>query len=255
MGGLVSDVIAWFANPTNWQGDAGVPNRVLEHLQYSIVPLLIALLITVPVGALIGHSGRGGFFVVGAANGMRALPELGILCILVTFLSVGLLPVTIALLILALPPILAGTYAGVRNVDRSVVDAARGMGMTEREILTKVELPIALPLIMGGLRIATLQVIATAAIAAFVGVDGLGRILFSGLAVRDYTRMAAGALLIAAVALLVDALLAAVTRLIVSPGLRTASASSARRSHPSAIEPPRLPASRTTNPEPELARS
>ncbi|MBC8093592.1 MAG: ABC transporter permease [Pseudonocardia sp.] len=252
MGGLVSDVVAWFGDPTNWTGDAGVPNRVLEHLQYSVVPLLIALLIAVPIGAAVGHTGRGGFAVVGIANGMRSLPELGVLCLLVIFTGVGLLPVTIALVILAIPPLLAGTYAGVSNVDRAVVDAARGVGMTEREILTKVELPNALPLIIGGLRTATLQVIATAAIAAFVGVDGLGRILFSGLAVRDYTRMAAGALLIAALALLIDAALAGLQRLIVSPGLRT-DRSTRRRAVAPPTEPTRLTPSPA--PEPELART
>ncbi|MCY7342150.1 MAG: ABC transporter permease [Pseudonocardia sp.] len=254
MGALLADVAAWFGDSANWTGAAGVPNRVLEHLQYSIVPILLALLIAVPIGAAVGHSGRGGFLVVGVANGMRSLPELGVLTILVTFMSVGLLPVTIALLILAIPPLLAGTYAGVSNVDRAVVDAARGMGMTEPEILTKVELPNALPLIIGGLRTATLQVIATAAIAAFVGVDGLGRILFSGLAVRDYTRMAAGALLIAVLALLADAALAALQRLIVSPGLRT-STSSRRRAVVAPAQPEQLPQSRSTTPEPELARS
>ena len=245
MGSIASDVVAYFSDGSNWTGSDGIVVRVVEHLQYSAVPLLIALLLAVPIGAAIGHTGRGGFVVVGFANGMRSLPELGVLTILVTLTGVGLLPVTIALLILAVPPLLAGTYAGVSNVDRSVVDAARGMGMTEREILTRVELPNALPLIMGGLRIAALQVIATAAIAAFVGVDGLGRILFSGLAVRDFTRMAAGALLIAALALLVDSLLAILQRLIVSPGLRRAP-STGRRANRPPPEPTALSPSRVT---------
>ncbi len=253
MGTILSNVFAYFGDGENWTGSDGIGVRILEHIQYSAVPLLIALLLAVPVGAAIGHTGRGGFAVVGLANGMRSLPELGVLTLLVTLTGVGLLPVTIALLILAIPPLLAGTYAGVSNVDRSVVDAARGMGMTEREILTKVELPNALPLIMGGLRIAALQVIATAAIAAFVGVDGLGRILFQGLAVRDFTRMAAGALLIAALALLVDTLLAALQRMVVSPGLRKNPSS---RRHTSA--PPSEPTTHTptrSTPEPALARS
>ena len=136
--------------------------------------------------------------------------------------GIGLLPVTIALVVLAVPPMLAGTYAGVRNVDRATVDAAQGMGMRDRDVLLKVELPNALPLIFGGLRAATLQVLATAAIAAYVALGGLGRYLIDGLAVSDYTQVIAGALLIAALALLVEGALAGVQRLVVSPGLQPA---------------------------------
>jgi osmoprotectant transport system permease protein len=249
---ILSDVIAWFSDPENWSGSRGIPTRVLEHLGYSALPLLIALLIAVPLGALIGHTGRGGFLVVGTANGLRSLPELGVLYILVSYLGVKLQTVVAALVILAVPPLLAGTYAGVSNVDRAVVDAARGMGMTEREILVKVELPNALPLIVGGLRTATLQVVATAAIAAFVGVGGLGRYIVDGLAVNDYTRLAAGALLIAVLALALDAVLAGVQRLIVSPGLRAGGPRAGRR--PGAPEPSRLVVNQPVL-EPELARS
>lgn len=220
---VFAEVLAYFTDPDNWAVTGaipGIPVRIVEHIGLTALPLLIALLIAVPVGALIGHTGRGGFLVVGAANGLRSLPEIGVLYILVSYLGVNSGSVTGALVVLAIPPLLAGTYAGVRNVDRSTVDAARGMGMTEREILTKVELPNALPLILGGLRTATLQVVATAAIAAFVGVGGLGRYIVDGLAVNDYTRLAVGALLIAFLALFLDAVLAGVQRLIVSPGLR-----------------------------------
>lgn len=247
---IFSDVVAWFSDPANWSGSRGIPVRVLEHLSYTALPLLIALLIAVPLGALIGHTGRGGFLVVGTANGLRSLPELGVLYILVSFLGVRPETVTAALVVLAVPPLLAGTYAGVSNVDRSMVDAARGMGMTEREILTKAELPNALPLIIGGLRTASLQVVATAAIAAFVGVGGLGRFIVDGLAVNDYTRLAAGALLIAVVALLLDALLGGVARLIVSPGLRAGGPRASRgRSAASGATP------LVTRSTPELARS
>ncbi len=249
---ILSDVVAWFSDPANWSGSRGIPVRVLEHLGYAALPLLIALLVAVPLGALIGHTGRGGFLVVGTANGLRSLPELGVLYILVSYLGVRLQTVVAALVVLAVPPLLAGTYAGVSNVDRSVVDAARGMGMTEREILTRVELPVALPLVLGGLRTATLQVVATAAIAAFVGVGGLGRFIVDGLAVNDYTRLAAGALLIAAVALLLDALLAGVQRLVVSPGLRAGGPRSPTGGRPPLGEAAPLVAPRST---PELARS
>ncbi len=227
---MMSNVIAWFGDPANWSGSGGIPQRVLEHLTYTLLAVVIGALIAIPLGAWIGHTGRGGFGVVAFANGMRALPELGLLTLLVLLVGIGLLPVTLALVVLAVPPLLAGTYAGVRNVDRATVDAARGMGMRGREVLLKVELPNALPLIFGGLRAATLQVLATAAIAAYVALGGLGRYLIDGLAVSDYTQVIAGALLVAALALLVEGVLAAVQRLVVSPGLRPAgSARRARR--------------------------
>jgi osmoprotectant transport system permease protein len=219
---LVAEVLAWFADPQHWQGSSGVPARLAEHLRYTVLAVVLAALIAIPLGAVIGHTGRGSFLLVGIANGLRALPELGLLILLVLLTGIGLLPLTVTLLILGIPPLLAGTYAGVRNADPAVVDAARGVGMREREVLLKVELPIALPLIIGGLRTATLQVIATAAIGAYISLGGLGRFLIDGLALNDYPRMVAGAVLIAALALVVEGLLAGLQRLIVSPGLRTA---------------------------------
>lgn len=249
---LLSAVIAWFSDPTHWSGPRGVPIRLLEHLQYGAGAVLIAVLIAVPIGAVVGHTGKGGFLVVGFANGLRSLPELGVLILLVNLVGIGLLPVTVALVLLAVPPLLAGTYAGVRNVDRAVVDAARGMGMREREILLGVELPNALPLLIGGLRTATLQVIATTAIAAFVSLGGLGRFLIDGLGILDYTQMAAGAVLVAALALVVEALLAGVQRLVVSPGLRkSAGRSSGRRAAVAPAEPSDLSESRK-HPVPDM---
>jgi osmoprotectant transport system permease protein len=220
---LVLEVLAWFADPDQWQGRNGIPARTAEHLVYSAQGVAIAAVIAVPLGALIGHTGRGGFLLVGLANGLRALPELGLLILLVLLTGIGMLPLTITLVVLAVPPLLAGTYAGIRNTDPAVVDAARGVGMRERDVLVKVELPIALPLIIAGLRTATLQVIATAAIGAFIALGGLGRYLIDGLALNDYTRMAGGAVLIAVLALAVEGVLALLQRLIVSPGLRAAS--------------------------------
>jgi osmoprotectant transport system permease protein len=246
---LLTDVAAWFADPAHWSGSGGVPHRLLEHLQYSAVAVLIAAVIAVPIGAVVGHTGRGGFLVVGVANALRSLPELGVLTLLVTLIGISLLPVTIALVLLAVPPLLAGTYAGVRNVDRAVVDAARGMGMREPDVLLRVELPNALPLLIGGLRTATLQVIATTAIAAFVSFGGLGRYLIDGLGILDYTQMAAGAVLVAALALAVEGLLAGVQRLLVSPGLRSAP-SAGRRAALAPTEPSGFPESRK-HPVPE----
>ncbi len=248
---LLSSVFGWLTDPAHWSGPTGIPVRLAEHLYFSGLALLVALVIALPVGALVGHTGRGGFLIVGLANGLRSLPELGLLTLLVLAMGIGLLPVTIALSVLAIPPLLAGAYSGVRNVDRSVVDAARGVGMRESQVLFKVELPIALPLIFGGLRSAALQVIATAAVAAYVSFGGLGRLLIDGLRTRDYPQMAAGAVLVAVLALLVEAVLALVQRQIVSPGLRPGGG--ARRS-PTAevarVDPEPAPSSTTT---PELA--
>ncbi|HEX4247284.1 MAG TPA: ABC transporter permease [Pseudonocardia sp.] len=219
---IVAQVAAWFANPANWTGSTGVPTRILEHLGYSALALLVAVVIALPIGTLVGHTGRGGFLIVGFANGLRSMPDLGLLTLLVLLVGLGLFPVIVALCVLAIPPLLAGTYAGVSNVDRSVVDAARGVGMREREVLLDVELPNALPLVLSGLRAATLQVVATTAIAAYVGKGGLGRYLIDGQSQHDYAQMAAGAVLIAILALIVEGVLAVVQRLVVSPGLQAA---------------------------------
>jgi osmoprotectant transport system permease protein len=215
---------SYLFDPENWVGGQGVPARLVEHLGYTALTLLIAVVIAVPLGALIGHTGRGGFLVVGLANGLRALPTLGLLVLIVGALGLGLLGPITALVILAVPPILAGTYAGVRNVDSAVVDAARGMGMRDREVLFGVELPNALPLIIGGIRSSVLQVISTATIAAYVALGGLGRFILDGLAVRDYPKMVAGSVLVALLAIVADLLLAGLQRLLVSPGLRAAPA-------------------------------
>lgn len=211
-------------DPENWTGTAGIPARLVEHVGYTALTLLVALVIAVPLGAWIGHTGRGGFVVVGLANGLRALPTLGLLVLIVGAVGLGLLGPIAALVILAVPPILAGTYAGVRNVDSAVVDAARGMGMREREVLFGVELPNALPLIIGGIRSSVLQVISTATIAAYVALGGLGRFIIDGLAVRDFPQMVAGSLLVAVLAIAADLLLAGLQKLLVSPGLRAAPA-------------------------------
>ena len=148
----------WLFDPANWTGSGGVPARLVEHLGYVALAMIIALVIALPIGAWVGHTGRGGFLVVGSANALRALPTLGVLILLVAPFGLSIIGPLIALVVLAVPPLLAGTYAGVRNVDPAVVDAARGMGMRGREVLWRVELPNALPLIIGGVRSAVLQV-------------------------------------------------------------------------------------------------
>lgn len=218
----------WLTDPQNWHKyltEPGIPTRILEHLTYTGLAVGIAALIAVPLGVYIGHTGRGGFLVVGVANSFRAIPEIGLLQLLALLMGIALVipAVTIALVLLAIPPLLAGTYSGMRNVDRDMVDAARGIGMSERDIVFRVEIPVALPLIIGGLRAATLQVIATATIAAFVSLGGLGHYIIDGRAfggVEGYTEMAGGAVLVAVLAIVVELVLAGVQRLVVSPGLR-----------------------------------
>jgi osmoprotectant transport system permease protein len=222
-------IFGWLFDPANWSGPTGVPQRLVEHLGYTALTLLIALVIAVPLGAWIGHTNKGGFLVVGLANGLRALPTLGLLVLLVGAIGIGLLGPLIALVVLAVPPILAGTYAGVRNVDPAIVDAAHGMGMRGRDVLFQVELPNALPLIIGGVRSSVLQVISTATIAAFVALGGLGRFIVDGLAVRDFGQMIGGSVLVALLAIVADLLLAGLQKLLVSPGLQAAAAAQSGR--------------------------
>lgn len=219
----------WLADPANWQGSDGIPTRIVEHLAYAGVTLVIAALIGVPLGLWIGHTGRGRLVVVNLVNGMRSVPTLGLLFVAVLVLGpllggdiAFLVPAIIVLVILAVPPILAGAYAGVESVDPAARDAARGMGMRSSEILVKVEVPCALPLIFSGVRSSALQVIATATLAASVSLGGLGRFLIDGQAYRDYGQMAGGALLVAVLAMLVDLVFAAVQRAVVSEGLTPA---------------------------------
>jgi osmoprotectant transport system permease protein len=221
-------LVSWLTDSTHWQGATGVPQRTLEHLQYTGLAMLFALVIGLPVGALVGPTGRGGVLVIGIANGLRALPSLGLLTIVVLALGLGLAPPIGVLTVLGIPPLLAGTYAGIRAVDPAVVDAARGMGMREWQILLKVELPNAMPLIFGGIRSATLQVVATATIAADVALGGLGRFVIDGFAQLDYAQMLAGALLVAVLAIVLDLVLVLVQRLVVSPGLTEAGVSRRR---------------------------
>ncbi|WP_072806859.1 ABC transporter permease, partial [Rhodococcoides yunnanense] len=205
---IFSEAFSYISDPANWQGSTGIGARILEHIWYSLIAVVASAVIAVPVGLLIGHLRRGEVLVVGLVNALRSLPTLGILVFLVLLIGLGLVPPIIALVLLGIPPLLAGTYAGIANVDPDVVDAARAMGMTETQVLFRVEIPNALPLMLGGLRNTTLQVIATATVAAYVNLGGLGRYIFDGLALYKYDRVLVGAILVAVLALIVDGLLA-----------------------------------------------
>lgn len=219
---MINDMLSYLGDAANWSGTAGILARLGEHLWYSFLAVLAASIIAVPLGVFIGHTGVGKVFLVSASNVLRALPSLGIMTLLVLLMGVGLLPPVIALVLIAVPPILAGVYAGVANVEPAVVDAARAIGMKDSRIILQVELPLALPLILGGLRGAILQVIATATIAAYVNLGGLGRYIFDGLALYDYGQVLVGAVLVTALALVLDGLLALLAR-VLSPERRLVS--------------------------------
>ena len=207
---FLQQALTYIFTAENWQGRAGLGARILEHLQYTAVAVAVSALIAIPIGLAIGHTRRGSFVVVTAVNALRALPTLGVLLLAVLLWGLGLLPPTVALTLLGVPPLLAGTYAGIANVDPKVVDAARAMGMTEWQVLTRVEVPNALPLILGGLRTATLQIVATATVAAYASLGGLGRYLIDGIKVRQFYLALVGALMVTILALLLDGLLAMV---------------------------------------------
>ncbi|APU23360.1 ABC transporter permease [Actinoalloteichus sp. GBA129-24] len=217
---MIQGLVDWLGDPANWRGVNGVPNRIVEHLAYCSIAILLAALIAMPLGLYIGHTGRGGVTLVGAGNAMRALPTLGLVTFLYLVLGGTQTATVVGLVVLAVPPILAGTYAGVQDVDRRVVDAARGVGMTGWQRLWQVEFPNALPLLLGGLRNAVLQVVATATVAAYVGLGGLGRLLLDGIREPNYSKVLASALLVALLALTLDLVLAGLQWLIVPRGLR-----------------------------------
>jgi osmoprotectant transport system permease protein len=213
-------VNAFFSDSAHWHGYDGIPTRVWEHIQYSLLALVIAAAIGLPVGLVTGHTGRGGNALAFIATAARALPSFGLLVLLFVLIGLGMLPVMIPLVVLAVPPILVTTYEAMRSVDPSPVDAARGMGMPESRVLFQVELPVALPLILGGLRSAAIQIVSTATIAAYVSFGGLGRYIVDGLYQRDYEKVVGGAALTALMALATLALFWAVSRVSVSPGVR-----------------------------------
>ncbi|MEU3888360.1 ABC transporter permease [Streptomyces sp. NPDC029041] len=217
---VLNFVNAFFSDSAHWHGYDGIPQRLLEHVQYSLLALALAAAIGLPVGLLTGHTGRGGNALAFIATAARALPSFGLLVLIVIVMGFGLLPVMIPLVVLAVPPILVTTYEAVRTVDPSPVDAARGMGMHESRILFQVELPVALPLILSGLRSAAIQIVSTATIAAYVSLGGLGRYIVDGLYQRDYEKVVGGATLVAALALVTLALFWAAGRVAVSPGVR-----------------------------------
>jgi len=210
---LFADALTWLGDPSHWSGRTGIAQRAAQHLGVTAGALAIAATLALPTGILVGHTRRGRSLVVAISGAARAVPTLGLLTLAALALGIGLQAPVLALVVLAVPSLLAGAYAGVESVDPVTVDAARAVGMSEFQIITRVELPLAAPVVVGGLRAATLQVVATATLAAYVSDTGLGRYLFTGLRSRDYPQMLAGALLVAALALLLEAVLARLQQL------------------------------------------
>jgi osmoprotectant transport system permease protein len=209
-----SEVGQWFADPLNWSGPTGVPVRLLEHLRISGVSMLIASAVALPFGLFVGHTHRFELMVVSVANVGRAIPSFAVLVIFVMLMGIGDGPIIIALTLLAIPPILTNTYVGVQQVEADTVESARGMGMTGRQILGRIEIPLAVSVIIAGLRTAAVTVVATATLAALVGGGGLGRIIVDGLAVRDLPQVFAGAGLVAVLAITVEVAFAVLQRLV-----------------------------------------
>lgn len=197
----------YLLDPANWQGPSGIWVLLLQHLAYTAAAVGIAAVVAIPVGILLGHTGHGSFVVISLSNAARAIPSLGLLVLVVLLLGTGTGPIVGVLAVLALPPILTATAAGIHGADREAVHAARALGMSAGQIIRKVEWPLALPLVISGLRSATLQVVATATIAAYSSGDGLGRLLISGNATRNYSEMFAGAFMVALLAIVLDVVL------------------------------------------------
>lgn len=227
---FLGDVVNWFREGSHWSGDNGVLNRLTEHVQISLVSIVIAAAIALPVGVLLGHTRKGGLIAINISNVGRAIPTFALLILLVQTLGVGdppgllaftgSLPALIALIALGIPPMLTNAYVGMTDVDPDVREAAQGMGMSGWQQLAHVELPIALPLIMAGVRTAAVAIVATAALAAYIGYGGLGRFIIDGLATQDYVQVFAGAVLVALLSIAFEFALAGVQRATVSRGLR-----------------------------------
>lgn len=206
-----SEALGWFTDPVNWSGSFGIPARTLEHLIMSGVSLAIGAALALPAGMYIGHTRRFEFLVVSLANLGRAIPSFGLLFLFVLWLGTGLSShpalrpsVIFALVLLAIPPILTNTYVGIQSVDPDTLEAARGMGMSEGHVLSRIEIPLGIPLILAGLRTAAIQVVATATLAAVVAGGGLGRFIVTGFATGDDAQIFGGAVLVAALAILTE---------------------------------------------------
>ena len=229
---MVTQVIQWFSDPAHWSGPDGVPQRLIEHIQLSAESVVIGAVIALPIGIVLGHYGRFGNLAINISNVGRAIPSFGILVIAFQVFGLGDFPIVLSLTALAIPPMLTNSYVALREVDPDVKDAARGMGYRELKQVLEVELPLAVPLLMAGVRTSAVQVVATATLAAIIAGGGFGRYIIDGLAQQDYTKLVAGAVLVGALALATELSLSGVERLLVPRGIRLLRAPTARRATP-----------------------
>lgn len=224
---LIAATITWLADPTHWQGRAGIPTRLGEHIGLSAASLAIAIAIALPIGLWIGHTGRGARLAVNMANLGRAIPSLAVMGLVLPVTAAidpqagfKIYPTVIAMVVLAAPPILVNAYSGIAGVDRDLIESARGVGMRERQILTDVEIPVALPVIAGGIRSGAVQIVATATLGAIFGGPGLGRYIVEAIAQSDDAMLFAGVVLVAGLSIVTELSFAVVQRRVTSPGLR-----------------------------------
>jgi osmoprotectant transport system permease protein len=224
---LIQETAAWLTDPANWSGSSGIMIRLVEHVGVSLAALILTVAIALPIGLVVGHTRRGASFAVNLANLGRALPTLAVITIVLPLTAAidpqfgfKYAPTIVALIVLGIPPILVNTYVGVSGVDAELVESARGMGMRESEVLRRVEIPVALPILAGGIRSAAVQIVATATLGAIFGGGGLGRFLVEGIAQNDNGKIFGGVTLVAALSLLTELLFALIQRSVTSPGLR-----------------------------------
>jgi osmoprotectant transport system permease protein len=224
---ILSQAFTWLSDPAHWDGQRGIPNRLLEHLLISGISLAIALAIALPIGIWVGHTRRHATLAVNIANIGRAVPSLAAISIAVPIMAAidpqlgfKVYPTVIGMVVLAVPPILVNTYAGIAGVDRDLVEAGRGMGMRERQLLLNVELPLAVPIIAAGIRSGAVQIVATVSLGAIFGFGGLGRYLIDGYAVGDYPQIWGGAVLVAALAITTELVFVLIQRRLTPRGLR-----------------------------------
>lgn len=233
---FIGAVIGWFTDPVNWSGNDGIPIRVAEHLYLSIVPLIAALIIGLPLGAWVGHTGRFAGLAINLSNLGRAIPSLAIMALAAMLMNrwlvdlgyrreAGEITTMVAMAALAIPPIVTNTYVGIRGVEWDLIEAARGMGMTGGQVLRRVEVPVALPVILAGIRTAAVQVVATATLGAVFGTGGLGRYIIDGIAQRKEEEVFAGAILVAALSIATELAFELLERRAISPGVQRADVS------------------------------
>ena len=226
---FVASAAQWLLDPAHWRGDDGIPTRLLEHVQLSAEAVILGAIIALPLGILLGHYGRFGNLAISVSNVGRAVPSFAIIIIAFQIWSLGDVPIIIALTALAIPPIVTNSFVAMSEVDKDVKDAARGMGYRDLAQLIRVELPLAVPLVMAGIRTSAVQVVATATLAAYIGGGGLGRYIVDGYATQTYREVFAGAVLVALLALLTEVSLSAVERLLTPRGMRLLRAPAGRR--------------------------